>query len=547
MIPLEATAQSLEAISGPTHGKPGDTLTFVVEARDPDGNPQSGVGVLFSYRPPDDYTPPNDDTSAADDIDISELGTYSATTGAGGRAQTTLILGSDAAGSYQVLAWRTDDATLTTDFTVTVDAAPPPRSTTTTTTVPLPKPTTLERISGDDQEGLPGAVLADPFVIEVRDENGEPLEGVTVRFAVIIGGGAVSVAASRTDTDGQVESTLTLGTDPGTNKVQVDVEDISLRVVFSAEATTTPSESMPGEDEEETTPPPPELMPGEEEEIPPPMPEPMPGEDEAEIPLPPPEPMPGEDEAEIPLPPPEPMPGEDEAEIPLPPPEPTPGEDEEEIPLPPSEPMPDEEEEEMPPPTEPMISLTFDLSVPSGISLIHVPLKVRAIDGMMGAIESVGDLYDALGGAATVNFLITYDPDTQGWHSYFGDSSKGTVADKLLTDTAGIIADMKTAISLRLEGDALGTDGISAITLNRGTNLVGLPLMDSRIVRVSDLFTLEGIRGNVITVIVLDNGTFKTVGRAGDDGDISVTGGQSFILIAREAAMIPISGDGWGR
>ena len=53
-MPLGAIAQSLEAISGPTHGKSGDTLTFVVEARDSDGNPQSGVKVLFGISPSDD-------------------------------------------------------------------------------------------------------------------------------------------------------------------------------------------------------------------------------------------------------------------------------------------------------------------------------------------------------------------------------------------------------------------------------------------------------------------------------------------------------------
>ena len=43
-MPLGAIAQSLEAISGPTHGKSGDTLTFVVEARDSDGNPPARGG-----------------------------------------------------------------------------------------------------------------------------------------------------------------------------------------------------------------------------------------------------------------------------------------------------------------------------------------------------------------------------------------------------------------------------------------------------------------------------------------------------------------------
>ena len=105
-MPLGAVAQSLEAISGPTYAKYGDTLTFVVEARDPDGNPQAGVGILFNFRPPADEMPPADETSNVDE-ERSELGTYSATTGVDGRAKTTLILASYAAGTYQVTAWLT--------------------------------------------------------------------------------------------------------------------------------------------------------------------------------------------------------------------------------------------------------------------------------------------------------------------------------------------------------------------------------------------------------------------------------------------------------
>ena len=189
--------------------------------------------------------------------------------------------------------------------------------------------------------------------------------------------------------------------------------------------------------------------------------------------------------------------------------------------------------------------LKFDLSVPAGINLIHVPLKVRAIDGVAGTIESVGDLYDALGGAGTVNYLITYDSEMGQWRSYLRASDRGTVADKTLTDAVGIVAVMKASVSVRLGGDALGMDGSSTITLNQGANLVGVPLKDSNITRVSDLFALEGVADNVASIIVSDNGTFKAVGRAGDDGDSPVTGGQAFILTATEEATVTISGDGW--
>ena len=202
------------------------------------------------------------------------------------------------------------------------------------------------------------------------------------------------------------------------------------------------------------------------------------------------------------------------------------------------------------------------LSIPAGISLIHVPLKVTTVDDVPKTITSVADFYDALGGANNVNLLITHDSTTQRWHSYLGNMNRGTIADPVLTDDKGIIAVMNSTVSLRLGGDALGTNGSSLITLHPGTNLVGVPLRDSRIARVTDLFTLEGIGRNVPfvifpdngalqtvgqsgAVIVLDNGAFQTVGQIGDASDITITGGQSFILNAREAATVAISGDAW--
>ena len=191
------------------------------------------------------------------------------------------------------------------------------------------------------------------------------------------------------------------------------------------------------------------------------------------------------------------------------------------------------------------IHIEYLLSLPTGISLIHVPLKVTAVDGAEQTIESIADLYDVLGGASTVNFLITYDSSIQEWFSYFVPSDKGTPIDRGLTADMGIIAGLRAPVSVRLRGDALGADGNSAITLNQGLNVVGLPLRDSRLTRVSHLFALDGIGGNVPVIILTDGGEFKAVGRAGDPGDIEITGGQSFILTAQRAAIVEISGEAW--
>ena len=183
--------------------------------------------------------------------------------------------------------------------------------------------------------------------------------------------------------------------------------------------------------------------------------------------------------------------------------------------------------------------------IPSGYSLIHVPLRVNAVDAVAKTIESIGDLYDAFGGANAVKLLLTLDSHTQEWFVYFGPPAKGTPADRELTDDMGILADMNTPVSVRLTGSPLGTNGNSIITLNPGYNLVGVPLNDSRLTYVSDLFTLEGIGGNAPVVIFTDNGDFKGVVPGGGPGDIPIIGGQAFILDAQRAAMVIIYGDGW--
>ena len=190
-------------------------------------------------------------------------------------------------------------------------------------------------------------------------------------------------------------------------------------------------------------------------------------------------------------------------------------------------------------------SIQFALSMPAGTSLIHVPLKVTKVDGVDQPIESISDLYAALGGASTVNFLITYDATTGEWLSYFGAFDSGTSADVELTDDTGVIVGLKTVVSVQLTGESLGIAGSSTITLHQGLNLVGLPLQDSRISRVSSLFALDGIGGNVPVIILTDGGDFKAVGRSGDPGDIPLTGGQGFILTAQRATTVTLSGEGW--
>ena len=104
-------------------------------------------------------------------------------------------------------------------------------------------------ISGDKQEGQPGEALANPFAIEVRDQSGEPLPGVKVTFMVSSGGGTLSAGSTITDDNGRAESTLTLGTNPGSSTVTVSVAGIQEKQTVSAIAEPPPiPEDVNGDD-----------------------------------------------------------------------------------------------------------------------------------------------------------------------------------------------------------------------------------------------------------------------------------------------------------
>ena len=98
-------------------------------------------------------------------------------------------------------------------------------------------PLTLTKISGDNQQGRPGAELVTPLVVALRDKNGTVLEGVPVIFTVISEEGKLSgrstVEQVITDVNGRAQSMLRLGPNPGTNTVEVAVPGLE-PVTFNA-------------------------------------------------------------------------------------------------------------------------------------------------------------------------------------------------------------------------------------------------------------------------------------------------------------------------
>ena len=201
---IEQTPHSLTKVSGDgQEGLAGIALAapFVVSVLDEDGAVIAGAVVTFSV-------------TAGEGI----LSVTTTTTDANGQATTalTLTLGSD-----------------TETNTVSATVAGLESVTFTATAVGQAIPDSLAKVSGDGQEGTVDELLAEPFVVSVLAEDGTAIAGAVVTFSVTAGGGTLSDTTATTDADGQATTTLTLGSELGTNMVEATVEGLE-SVTFTA-------------------------------------------------------------------------------------------------------------------------------------------------------------------------------------------------------------------------------------------------------------------------------------------------------------------------
>ena len=103
----------------------------------------------------------------------------------------------------------------------------------------------LVLVSGNNQTGAAGTSLALPLVVAVEDSFGNGVAGTTVTFADTLGGGSVTAGSALTDAQGQAQTTLILGTTPGTNKATATAAGLSgSPLTFSATATAGPAATI---------------------------------------------------------------------------------------------------------------------------------------------------------------------------------------------------------------------------------------------------------------------------------------------------------------
>src|SRR5260221_9055215 len=110
-----------------------------------------------------------------------------------------------------------------------------------TETTALPKAATIEVNSVADQKGFTGAFVSENPEVLVRDADGQPVAGVTVKFAVTAGGGSVSNATTISGPQGRATAgAWTLGSTVGVNTVVGSVDGVG-SVEFKAEGVPVPA------------------------------------------------------------------------------------------------------------------------------------------------------------------------------------------------------------------------------------------------------------------------------------------------------------------
>jgi hypothetical protein len=195
---MAAIPSKVTKVSAPIFGTAGRRLhkPIVVRVMDANGKTISGCPVIFKFR---------DGNGKINGVVQTTVRTDSA-----GEATVHPVLGPTPGAINKIDAWVSYNGKI----------LPSPVLTFTITAANLKK---LVMVSGNDQSGLIGKPLAQPFMVKVLDSLGFGVHDQTVKFQIKLGGGKLygvdTVKWMQTDSFGVARVKLTLGSKPGPNQV----------------------------------------------------------------------------------------------------------------------------------------------------------------------------------------------------------------------------------------------------------------------------------------------------------------------------------------
>ena len=181
---------------------------------------------------------------------------------------------------------------------------------------------------------------------------------------------------------------------------------------------------------------------------------------------------------------------------------------------------------------------SFNLVVPAGTSMVHLPRLDTEVNGESRSITKVSDLFVALGGESNVHWLITTPAPTRGgtaqFQVFFEPSDADISANAAIQPYTGILVSLRNAMSIDLAGDPVE----GAIRLFPGPNLVGVPHTDAGINRVSDFAKYPVFLDKISLISMYVNGTFHPILpndiAPGALNDLEISSGQAFIVVAKQ-------------
>ena len=182
-----------------------------VRVLDPGGAPVSSLDVDFSV---------SENGGLLESMDGTEV-------------SPNLKVQTDAMGVATVGSWIVGTAPGTHEVTVEVPGLVPVVLTATAETGP---PALLVKVSGDEQSGVVGTLLAAPLVVRVTDTHANPVAGSTITFGPASGDGSVFPTQATSDSNGTAATEWILGSSQGSQSVGASIETGAM-VSFTATAT----------------------------------------------------------------------------------------------------------------------------------------------------------------------------------------------------------------------------------------------------------------------------------------------------------------------
>jgi len=187
--------------------------------------------------------------------------------------------------------------------------------------------------------------------------------------------------------------------------------------------------------------------------------------------------------------------------------------------------------------------IEFDLTLNAGLNLIAVPLADATVEDAKEPIMKVKDLGDALG--KTWSLIISLNPETNKFQSFIPGTDEKAKSNIDITGTIGLIVLMSEAKTLTLQGNPWPE---GEIDLNAGLNLIGVPLKDERLEKVSNLSALLSDSVNLIVSINVETSKFQSFIPGTDEkakSNIGIGGGVGLILVMKSPDEVAVSGEPW--